>query len=61
MPPDRAADVLFNLLGRYDYWIEQHGVRRARLIFAVQSIGAVASFWSYWLLRRLKLVEFLWR
>jgi hypothetical protein len=21
MPPDRASDVMFNLLGRYDYWV----------------------------------------
>src|SRR5262245_57837763 len=27
LPPDRAEDVLYNLLGRYPYWIERHGPR----------------------------------
>src|SRR5437879_3778911 len=37
MPPDRAEDVLYNLLGRYDHWVEIHGSRWARIIFYLQS------------------------
>jgi hypothetical protein len=57
MPPDRADDVLYNLLGRYDYWIEKHGVRWARVIFFVQSAGSIVTFWTDWLLKRLKLLK----
>jgi hypothetical protein len=55
------ANKRYLLHGRYDYWVAQHGARRARVIFAMQSVGAVVSFWSDWLLRRLKLVELLTR
>jgi hypothetical protein len=59
MPPDRAEDILYNLLGRYDYWVAGHGQRWARVIFFIQSIGAVLTFWSDWALKRLKLLK-LW-
>src|SRR5262245_24026699 len=61
LPPDRAEDALFNILGRYDYWVAKHGVRRARVIFVTQSIFAVISYWSDWLLKRLKLLDLLRR
>jgi hypothetical protein len=59
MPPDRAEDALFNILRRYDYWVEKHGAVRARCIFVTQSLGAVLSFWTDWLLKRAKLLRFL--
>lgn len=59
MPPDRAEDALFNILGRYDYWVEKHGTLKARCIFMTQSLGAVLSFWTDWLLKRAKLLRFL--
>jgi hypothetical protein len=59
MPADRAEDALFNILGRYDYWVEKHGAFRARCIFITQSLGAVLSFWTDWLLKRAKLLRFL--
>jgi hypothetical protein len=59
MSPDRAEDVLYNLQGRYEYWVEKYGPRRARLIFFTQSMGSVVSFWTDWLLHRVKLLQFL--
>jgi hypothetical protein len=61
MPPDRAEEALFNILGRNDYWVAKHGVRKARLIFNTQSAGAVITFWADWLLRRVKLPALLRR
>jgi hypothetical protein len=57
MPPDRAEDVLYNLLGRYDHWVEVHGPRWARIIFYLQSAGSIITFWADWLLKRLKLLK----
>lgn len=57
MPPDRAEDVVYNLLARYEYWVEKHGVRLARLVFFTQSVGSVVTFWCDWLLKRLKLLK----
>jgi hypothetical protein len=57
LPPDRADDVLFNLLGRYDYWVDKHGRTRADIIFFTQSIGCILSFWTDWVLKRLKLID----
>jgi hypothetical protein len=54
MPPDRAEEALFNILGRYDYWVAKYGFRKARVIFATQSAGAVITFWADWLLRLLR-------
>ena len=59
LPPDRAEDSLYNILGRYDYWVAKHGERKARVIFTVQSVGAIITFWSDWLLQRVKLLSFL--
>jgi len=57
MPPDRADDVLYNLLARYDHWVEKHGLRWARIIFFTQSVFAIGMFWSDWALKRLKLLK----
>jgi curved DNA-binding protein CbpA len=57
LPPDRADDVLFNLLGRYDYWVQKHGFPKGRIIFAVQLFGCVLSFWTEWLLKLLALLR----
>lgn len=59
MPPDRAEDALYNILARYEYWVAKHGERKARLIFITQSIGAIVTFWSDWLLQRAKLLRLL--
>jgi hypothetical protein len=59
VPPERAEDVLFNLLGRYDHWLQKHGAVKARIIFGVQSFGCILSFWAEWLLRRVKLLVLL--
>jgi hypothetical protein len=59
MPPDRAEDVLHNLLGRYDYWVEKHGARWARVIFFAQSAGSILTFWTDWAMKRLKLLKML--
>jgi hypothetical protein len=56
LPPDRAEEVLVNILGRYPYWEEKYGFRKARVIFVTQSLGSILSYWSDWLLRRLKLL-----
>src|SRR5262249_46713454 len=60
LPPDRADDVLNNLLGRYPYWIEKHGLLKARLIFLTQSVGTILCFWVDWVLKRANLIRF-WR
>jgi hypothetical protein len=57
MPPDRAEDVIYNLLGRYDHWVEKHGERWARIIFFLQSAGSIGTFWTDWLLKRVKLLK----
>jgi hypothetical protein len=57
MPPDRAEDVLYNLLGRYDHWVEKHGARWARVIFFAQSAGSILTFWTDWAMKRLKLLK----
>jgi hypothetical protein len=44
MPPDRADDVIYNLLCRYDHWVEKHGLRWARIIFFMQSAGSIGHF-----------------
>jgi len=59
MPPNRAEEALVNILGRYDYWFEHHGPLKARWIFLAQSLGAVLSFWTDWLLKRANLLRFL--
>jgi len=56
LPPERADDILYNLLGRCDYWVQKHGAVKARLIFATQSFGCILSFWTDWLLRRVRLL-----
>jgi hypothetical protein len=61
MPPDQAEERLVNILRRYDCWVGKYGAGRAGFIFHTQCIGAIVSFWMDWLLRRLKLIEFLWR
>jgi hypothetical protein len=60
LPPDRADDVLYNLLGRYPYWVEKHGLLKARLIFLTQSLGTIVGFWLDWVLKRANLLKF-WR
>jgi hypothetical protein len=59
LPPDRADDVLYNLLDRYPYWVEKHGLPKAHLIFLTQSLGAVLCFWLDWVLKRVRLLRFL--
>ena len=59
MPPDRAEDIVYNLLGRYYHWVEKHGPRLARTIFYMQSAGAIFSFWTDWTLKRVKLLKML--
>lgn len=59
MPPDSAEEAIYNILGRYDYWAGKHGWFWARVIFMSQSMGAILSFWTDWLLRRSKLLEIL--
>jgi hypothetical protein len=59
LPPDRAEEALFNILGRYDYWVQKYGALRARCIFTTQSLGVVLTFWADWLLNRVKLLRFL--
>ncbi|SRR6266700_6374971 len=60
LPPDRAEDVLYNLLGRYPYWVGKHGPLKARLIFFTHSTGAIVGFWLDWVLKRANLLR-LWR
>jgi hypothetical protein len=57
LPPDRAEDVLYNLLARYEYWLEKHGARWARIIFFTQSALAIGMFWTDWAMKRLKLLK----
>jgi hypothetical protein len=61
IPPDRAEDMLSNLLGGYDRWVEKYGARTARRIFVALSAWAVLTYWTDWLLRRVKLLELLRR
>jgi hypothetical protein len=60
MPPDRADDALLNILGGYDRWVKKYGIRTARRMFMTHSAGTVLTFWTDWLLRRIKLLE-MWR
>jgi hypothetical protein len=60
LPPDRAEDVVNNLLGRYPYWVEKHGVLKARLVFLTQSLGTILGFWLDWVVKRANLLR-LWR
>jgi hypothetical protein len=57
MPPDRADDALYNLLGRYPHWVEKYGERWARVAFFLQCAGAIGTFWTDWLLKRMKLLK----
>jgi hypothetical protein len=61
IPPDRADDMLNNLLGAYDRWVEKYGARTARRIFVAQSVLVVLTYWTDWLLRRVKLLKLLRR
>jgi hypothetical protein len=61
MPPERAEDALVNILRRYDVWVEKYGDRTARVVFTTQSFGVILSFYTEWLLRRIKLLELLRR
>jgi hypothetical protein len=57
MPPDRAEEALVNIFGRYQYWVDKHGRHKARIIFAMQSIGCVITFWADWAMKRLGLLN----
>jgi hypothetical protein len=59
VPYDRADDILFNLLGRYDHWAEKYGHRWAKVMFTTQSIGVVLSFWLAWVKKYVKVFDFL--
>jgi hypothetical protein len=62
MPPELAEHRVHALLVAYDErWIPKYGPRLARAIFAAQSLGSVLSFWTDWLMQRLKLLEILRR
>jgi hypothetical protein len=39
MPPDQATEALYNILGRYEYWVERHGSMKARAIFFTSICG----------------------
>jgi hypothetical protein len=54
VPPEHAEEAAYHLLGRYEHWVEKHGARKGRAIFAAQSVACAFSFWTDWLLRRLK-------
>ena len=56
MSPDRAEEALVNLLGRHRYWVECTVAGKLG-DFLYPSLGAIASFWTDWLLQRLKLLE----
>lgn len=51
VPPERAEDALYNILGRYDYWVKKYGMQRARLIFFTQSFVFVVCYWTEWFVR----------
>jgi len=57
LPPDRAEDMTYNLLGRYPHWVDKHGARKANIIFAAQSLGAILCFWCDWVLKRANLLR----
>jgi hypothetical protein len=61
VPSQHAEEASYHLLGRYEHWVGKHGIRKARLIFATQSIGCVLSFWTDWLLQRVKLLQLMRR
>ena len=61
LPPELAEEALFNILGRYPYWVEKYGYRKARFIFGSQSCRCVLDYWTDWLVRRLKLLTLLTR
>lgn len=54
LPPEDAGERLYSILGRYPYWVAKHGTRKARFIFASQSLLCVLSFWFDWLMRRFR-------
>jgi hypothetical protein len=57
MPPADAEEALYNILGRYEHWVEKYGQRKARFISFTQSAGAVLTFWADWAMKRLKLLQ----
>ena len=58
-PPDHAEEALVNILQRYEYWVGKYGRRRANAIFNLQCLGIVLTFWCDWVMKRLKLLNFL--
>ncbi|WP_431014539.1 hypothetical protein [Bradyrhizobium pachyrhizi] len=57
--PARAEDMLLSLQTAFEQrWVPKYGVRRARMLFFVQSAGAVAGFWIDWARRRLDFLRF---
>lgn len=61
IPPNRADDMVNNLLGAYERWVKKYGARVARRIFVVQSVLVILTYWVDWLLRRVKLLKLLRR
>lgn len=59
MPPSDAENALFNILGRYQYWVGAHGEFWAKVIFFSQSTSVIVRFWAEWLLKHLKLIDLL--
>lgn len=59
LPPADAEERLYNILGRYNYWLRKYGPFRAHTIFYLQSVGTVIGFWIAWLSKHLKVLEYL--
>jgi hypothetical protein len=49
VPPERAGDMVSNLLEAFNArWVVKYGHKRARFIFATQSVFCVLCFWGEW-------------
>jgi len=60
VPAERAEDMLLMLQRAFEErWLPKYGFRRARYIFAVQSIGAVIGYWISWAKQYLSVLKFL--
>src|SRR5437868_2044081 len=52
--PEHAEEITANLAQAYErVWVAKYGHRGARVIFWMQSAGAIVSFWTNWLMKRL--------
>jgi hypothetical protein len=59
IPSARSEDMLLTLSEAFERrWLPKYGIRKARLIFFVQSTGAIIGYWIGWLKNNLNVFKF---